>query len=198
VSRKLCTSPLELAQLIAYQMGELSAREQEAVEEHYFGCEDCSQRLQGLVQLGEAIVRAVRAGELSAPVTASLLERAAADGLLLRQYSVHPGETVACTASPEDDFVVIHLAGSLSAQRSVSMRIETEDLEHGGRQVRELPTVPVDQDRGELFLLFAGSRVRSYPRSRWTMQLGAPGQEPDASLGTFTLEHTPWELLPEF
>ena len=197
MSTTLCTKPLELTRLIAYQMGELSAREQEEVEEHYFGCEHCCQRLHGLVQLGEAITRTIRVGELSAPVTAGLLERAAADGLSLRQYSVRPGETVACTASPEDDFVVIHLAGSLSGHSSVSMRIETEDLEHGGRQVRQLPVVPVDRERGELFLLFAGSLVRSYPRSRWTMQLGAAGQEPDASLGTFTLQHTPWQQLQE-
>ena len=195
-----CTQPLEAEQMIAYQLGELSSEAEAQVEEHYFGCESCSRRLEGLEQLGREVVRAVREGRVTAPVTAALLERAEAEGLKLRRYRLAPGESVACTAMPEDDFVIVNLAGELHEHASVSMHVETLDLEHDARVEQVLRQVPVDHSCGEVFLMFPGPLVRSYPRSRWTMRLAVEREEseserPPSSLGTFTMHHTPWQQL---
>jgi len=92
--------------LIAYHLRELSEADAERVAEHYFSCAYCSERLEGLSRLEQGIGDLIRGGGLFAMSTAALVQRARAQGVLVREYRTDPGEHVHCTAGPEDDLLV--------------------------------------------------------------------------------------------
>lgn len=198
--------PLGLDELLAYLLGDLADRsdgEVDAIEEHLFDCAACGRRLDSLDALRHAVSEAARRAELGSSVGGAFVERAARDGLSVREYRIREGATVPCRAGPED-LVLVRLA--LGAERSAGLgegaglRLDAtfEDLER--RVAAELPPreVVVDRDRGEVMLVFPGAAVRSYPRSRWTMRLsgGTAAGEGPGEIGPFVLDHSPsgWDL----
>lgn len=193
-----CADPIALEELVAYHLGELEAAREAEVEEHYFGCDACAARLEAIVQLGAGVAEVVRRGAISASVTSDLVERGIEEGLQIRSYRVAPGERVACTAAPDDDFVAIRLGlDEAGAADSIDVDVEWTSLDVGTTEDRHIPEVTLDPDAKEIVLLFSGPEVRTYPRSRWRMEavLRAPGSE--RRVGPYTLEHTPWEQLDD-
>ena len=43
-----CPAPVSCANLVDYWLGDITGVEEEQLEEHLLGCEDCSHRLQGI------------------------------------------------------------------------------------------------------------------------------------------------------
>lgn len=199
-----CTAPLSLDALLGYLLGELPEVELDAIEDHLFACAQCHRRLAALDDLRRAVAEAVRGAALGGSVAGAFLERAARDGLSVRDYRIARGATVACTAGPED-LVLVRLAldeatpeaaaGETERAAALRLAVRFEDLERG--EVAELPVREVVADRGanEVMLVFPGERVRAYPRSRWTLRLrGEPPAEPGghgADLGSYVMDHSP-------
>lgn len=175
-------------QLVDYIAGDLTPLDQVAVEEHYFGCERCTHRLEAVQGLADGVAAAVRRGRVGVPVTPRELARAVRDGLAIRRYDIAPGESVACTIAPDDDLVAVCLAGSFPAS-ATRLEIETEDLHDGA--ISGQRAVPVAVGDGQVVLLFTGDAVRAFPRSRWTMHL----RDGDERFGPFVMDHTPWDQL---
>lgn len=190
-----CSTPLELDELLAYRFGELDPAQSERVEQHYFSCGACSQRLEALERLGQGLTHAVRGGMISATVTSSLLDRGRRDGLRVRSYRVGPGEQVACTSAPSDDFVAIHLALDVDASSAVDVAVEWTDLERGLHESRYVDDVARDPQSGEVVLLFAARQIRDYPRSQWCMRAIVRNTSGEQRIGPYTLNHTPWDQL---
>src|SRR5690606_9265577 len=86
-----CRNPIELGELAAYQLGELDADRERAIEEHYFGCSACSARLSWLGALSQSIAEEVRAGRVSSNVSSAWVKRAAEGGMRLRSYELRAG-----------------------------------------------------------------------------------------------------------
>ena len=57
-----CPNPLSADVLGDYWLAELSPVEEEAVEEHLLGCDECGSQLRELIALGEAIREVARRG----------------------------------------------------------------------------------------------------------------------------------------
>ncbi len=196
MSHAACTDALPTADLVDYSLGELDTAREEAVEEHLFGCEACSRALDAIVSIGAGIFSTIAEGRARVAATGALLDRAAARGATIRHYRLRPGETVACTAAPDDTYVAVRLAGVHEGLAEMALQVEFEDLGSGERGVRRIDGMPVDAATGELVLLLPGGLVRAYPRSRWIMRASATHGATAVELGPYTLDHTPWEDLP--
>jgi hypothetical protein len=191
-----CLKPLSLEDLVEYERGEAIPVDSERIEEHFFACGDCARRLEILSRVGAGVVALVREGRVSASVTAGLLDNARQRGVRLRSYRLAPGDTVACTAGPTDDFVVIRLAVDVVEGESVDVASEAQNVETGEAWSETAEDVALDRRGSEIVYAFAGDRVRSLPRTRWTMRARVHGPRGDRQLGPYVLDHTPWEQLP--
>src|SRR5262245_16635299 len=98
-------------ELIAYHTGELSDADAERIEQHYFGCVDCGQRLELVSRLDAGVDALVRGGHVMASGTMALVEQARAEGIIVREYRTDPGEHVDCTAGPDDQLLVTRYGG---------------------------------------------------------------------------------------
>jgi hypothetical protein len=190
-----CPSPLALEELIAWERGELDPATEERIEEHVFSCAACSRDVEALHDLAAGIRGVVAAGAVPAAVTGDLVEGAEERGLRLRSYRLAPGESVACTAAPEDHFVVLRLGLDVDEDESVDVVADFTDLETGTRETRVNEDVVVDRGLREVVYLQPGAFVRSLPRSRWVVTARARGPEGERQLGPYTFDHTPWEQL---
>jgi anti-sigma factor RsiW len=195
-----CRTPLALAELVAYERGELAVVDAERVEAHYFACAGCTRRLETVAALGAAIAGLFRAGRVSASVTAELLARATAGGLAVRSYRLAPGQIVACTAGPTDDFIAMRFGLTDLADgeaESVDLLAEILDVASGERRTQLTENVPVDHAEREIVYAWSAALVRTLPRTRWTMQARIRGPHGERTLGPYTLDHTPWDQLVE-
>jgi hypothetical protein len=191
----VCKKPLGLGELAAYRVGELDAGAEQAIEEHYFGCAECSDRLAWLDSLATSTREALRAGSLSANVTSSWVTAAAASGVRIRTYQIAPGGTVHCTIAPAEDFVVVRLRVDDPSPESFDADIEVEDLSSGTKSQHEITGMSLDLESQELVYAFSGETARGFPRTLWTIHVRAHGRS--ERLGRYTMDHTPWDQLAE-
>lgn len=190
-----CQTPVPMETLLAYHLGELKAPEEAQVEEHYFACPSCATRLEWLECLKEGVRDLVRSGMVTASVTASLLERGVREGLQVRRYRLGPGDQVACTASPTDDFVAIELELDVEPSSSIDIAVQTTFLGTGEQTSRTFQGLSVDRTEKELVLLFSGAAIRALPRTDWSMEAIVRHEGSERRVGPYRLEHTPWEEL---
>jgi len=158
----------------------------EATEEHLLGCDACSRRLRGLVDLGDGVRRLAREGAVAMVVTPSFLARAAQEGLRAREYRVPPGGRVDCTVTREDDLLVGRLQGDF---RGVS-RLDVVAQHEGGPELR-IPDVPIGPDATELIVAQPMPVMRGLGPGRHRYRLLAHGADGDRLIGEYTFDHTP-------
>ncbi len=135
-----CATPIDAALLADYWLAALTPADQEAIEEHLFTCDECGARLRQTIALAEAARNLARQGSLLMVVSDGFLERIAAEGFHVSQYSPPPGGSVACTVRAEDDFLIGRLTADLSAARRIDLCICDE---RGSEKLR-LADIPFD------------------------------------------------------
>jgi hypothetical protein len=190
-----CRSPISLEALIAYERRELTAGDEARVEEHFFDCGSCAARLASVSRLGASIKTLVEQGAIASTVTERLIDQAAASGFHLRRYRLAPNEQVACTAAPEDDFVVTWLSLVVSPDERVDVVSEIIDVGSGATQTRVAEDVVVDRSAGAVVMLSPGSVIRALPRTRWVVRARAIGPRGERWIGPYTFDHTPYDEL---
>lgn len=191
-----CAEPLPDDRLLAYLQRRLAADAEAGVEAHYFACGACAARLEALAALRAAVVGLVDRGGVSAAATEALLAAAAVRGRQVRRYRLRPGETVACTAAPEDAFVAVWLGVEPLAGEEVDLVAEITELASGASIVQRSDGVPVDRAAGGVVYLYAGEAIRALPRSRFRIEAELRGPSGVRRVGPFVLDHTPWQQLP--
>lgn len=184
-----CATPIPLATLVDYALGDLPAAEEEAVEAHYFECGDCAQALQDVQRLGHAVADVVRAGGITVHGTTALVEHARASGLQVREYHIERGAEVQCTAAPGDAFVAVSLLLGDLPRGPLGVRVVSHDLETGEQTERIETDVLADRATGRIVVLFAGDDIRALRRSRHRFEVLGP----NGFVADFRLDHTPWE-----
>src|SRR5215831_11133163 len=133
-----CPTPLNAATLADYWLGLLPKHEEELLEEHLFACEDCNARLSEIIALADGIRKLARDGSLRMVVSETFLERAAAEGMRIRQYAPPRGGKVDCTVTLEDDLLI----GRLAADFSESRRIDLAICDGSGVEMTRLADIP--------------------------------------------------------
>lgn len=181
-----CQRPLDLETLVDVWFKEGPARDEERVEEHLLGCDECSGRLRALATLGEGVRSLAREGAVQLVVTPSFLEHAAREGLRTREYRVASGERVDCTVTPEDDLLVSRLVADFTGVSSVD--VVTEVVGRGEHRVED---VAVSPDASELILAQAMPAMRALGPSLVRMRLFAHEEAAERLLGEYTFAHTP-------
>jgi hypothetical protein len=184
-----CSAPLSMATLVDYWAGDAPTTETESVEEHAFECESCSRRLTAIANLarGVAQVAAIRGG-IGMVVTQALLDRLAADGLRMRHYRAHTGETVQCTVGPDDDLSVTYLSADLRDVQRVDVVLYAHDKEWA-----RMNDAPIDRATGQVIYTVGGDLARTFPAMTVRVELVAPERGGNARvLGEYTFMHAPF------
>ncbi len=179
----------DLDRLVDYWLGELAPDEEQRLEEHQWSCEVCTRRLGWLAELAvanRALMR--RRGGLSMAMTGDLIDRLAADGVVMRHYRPGPNQDVACTIAPDDQMVVAWLA----ADPADDERVDLEQRGTDGALWRRLDDVPVDRARGKVVIADAGEIVRQMPDVDFRIQLFGVGPRGTRELGAYLFRHRVW------
>ena len=181
-----CDAPIPETTLVEYWAGDLAeAPEQDRVEEHLFGCGECSARLEGLAALGTGIAALARQGRISGIVSRTILNRLQREGVRVRMFSLSPGETVPCAIFPGDDLVVTALRADFAGVTAVRLAVTGPDA----APFADLEDVPVPGSDGEVFWVTPAAVVNAMPSMRLQLTLASAGEAP-AELGRYVLEHT--------
>lgn len=185
-----CKDGIEVATLVDYLAGELGPEAETTFEEHLFTCADCTERLRALERLGTAIADLAGHGRIFVSVTAEHVERAVRAGLRVRTYRLRPNETMPCTITPDDDANVVRLSADFAGTDRIDLDVHVVegDTEQPWAHYDD---IAVDRTAGDVVLLHPGAWIR--PLGRQTFRLTLSDVEAGRCLGTYTLEHQPWE-----
>ena len=191
-----CGAPIPFEELIAYHMRELPEADAERLEDHYFSCAHCSERLEVVSLLDQGVRDLVRGGGLLASSTMAMVARARAHSIVVREYRTDPGEHVACTAGPDDDLLVTRYGGLTGV---MSVDVHFRGTVPGTDQViaMEFPDAPVDQATGDLVLIAPGALNRSLPPLDIEVRLTVHAAAGDREAGPYHYHHRPWDLLDD-
>ncbi len=181
-----CSNPVDAAVLADYWLGVLAGTEEEAVELHLFDCDSCGARLREVMALAEGVRKIAREGSLRMVVSDAFVQRAAADGLRVRQYALPAGSGVECTVTAEDDLLIGRMAVNLSGATRVDLCICDE---RGVEQMR-LPDIPVSS-AGEVVYQESMTFAKSAPSMKMIARLvGFDEAGVERLLGEYTFNHT--------
>ena len=182
-----CTNPIDAGVLADYWLGALASPQEEAVEEHLFGCDGCGDRLRGVIALAEGIRTLAKEGSLRMFVTDLFLKRAAEEGLRVRQYAVAPGGRVECTVTAEDDILIGRIAANLSG----IARVDFCMCDATGVERLRLEDVPVNSETGSVIYQESITLAKAMPSNRMIVRLvGFDEGGSERPLGEYTFNHT--------
>src|SRR6187549_1784670 len=153
-----CEARISNESLLDYWLGESQAADVGSLEEHLFGCPDCTARLAHLQALQAGVGVLARRGSVGGRITRSLLNQLQRDGLRVRWYSVSPGETVPCAIFPEDDLVVTSLRADFSSTHRATLTVAGPKTELVAAE--EFEVSPSDT---EVLWAFSGAQGRTIP-----------------------------------
>jgi hypothetical protein len=91
-----------------------------------FACAACSSRLSALVDLGRAVRGTFVEGWLNIVLPDAFMRRIKGAGFRVREYDLAAGGSVACTVTPDDDFVVSYLRAPLGGVRRLDVLIDND------------------------------------------------------------------------
>jgi hypothetical protein len=181
-----CSNPIDAAALADYWAGALPQPEEDAIEEHLMGCDECGARLRETAALAEGVRKLTREGSLRLVVSDLFLKRAAAEGLRVREYAPPPGGSVECTVTAEDDILIGRLAADLSGAKRIDLSI-CDGL--GVEQLR-LPDIPVRSSGTDVVLQESITSAKAAPDNKMIMRLLSVDQAGEHLLGEYTFNHT--------
>jgi Putative zinc-finger len=184
MSRSSCVAqPQELLQ---YWLGELDEAHESRLDEHLFACSACSGRLGALVDLGAAIRSEFSSGTLNVVVPEPFIRRVKEAGLRVREYTLDPGGSVACTVTPDDDLVVAYLHAPLRDVRRLDVLID--DTTSGKHRAND---VAFDPAANGLVAVTSTAYLRTLGYSQQRVRLVTVDGADERVIGDYTFNHSP-------
>jgi hypothetical protein len=188
VRQRRCERPIPFSALVEYWLDDRPPGEPSDIEEHLFGCAECSAGLESLAALGEGVRRLAQEGRLHGGLAPALVDRLERDGRVIRRYRAAAGGHIHCTAGPDDDLVVLELAADLAGVE----RVDLLHLAADGTLLQRVPQLPVIGGH-EVVWASPGDRIRSLPTSVMSVRLMAVEREGERLVGEYTLHHTAYQ-----
>lgn len=175
--------------LLDYWLHDSDDATTDVVDEHLMQCDTCGQVLDSLIELGEGLRAAFRAGAVSAVTSDAFVRRLAAQGLQVREYQVPHNGSVNCTVAPEDELLVSRLEAPLKGVKRLDAlaQLSTEPgMQH------ELQDIPFDSQTGEVIYVQNLAHIKRLPAH--TAQMTLLSIEPGGAreVGRYTFCHRPW------
>ena len=181
-----CSNPIDDAVLADYWLAALPEDEEAAVEEHLLECDRCGKRLREVIALSEGIRNLAREGCLRMIVSDAFLQRAAEEGLRVREYAPPAGGSVQCTVTAEDDILIGRLAANLRGTKRVDLSICDE---RGAEQLR-LRDIPVRSGAASVVYQESITFARALPTSTMIARLVSVDEAGgEHLLGEYTFNH---------
>jgi hypothetical protein len=181
-------SPIPLATLLEYWLGEVDEARERQLDEHLLGCSHCSANLQSIVDIAGGIRAALRTGMIHGVVTGAFVTRLAAERLRLREYRVPHNGSIHCTVAPDDDLQITHRDAPL---RGIE-RLDLERLSGEGATLERMRDVPFDAMAGEVVLIPRMESIRALPTTTVVFRLLAMAPAGERLIGEYTLHHAPY------
>lgn len=182
-----CSDPIDAAVLADYWLAALADSEEAIVEEHLLGCDRCGARLRDVIALAEGVRRLAREGCLRMVVSDAFLQRAAEEGLRVREYALPPGGSVQCTVTADDDVLIGRLAANLSGATRVDLCFCDA---HGVEQLR-LPDIPVRAGASSVVYQESMTFAKAAPTNTMIARLVTFDERgSERLLGEYTFNHT--------
>jgi hypothetical protein len=191
-----CQAPVPFVELIAYHLRELPENDAERLEAHYFACASCSERLEVVSRLDQAVRALVSSGHLMVGSTAGMVARARAQGIIVREYRTDPDEHINCTAGPDDQILVTRYGG-LHGIISVDLHFRGAIIGTDQAIEMHMQDLPVDQRTGDLVLVAPADLNRTLPPVDIEIRLSVPGPTGPRPAAAYYYHHRPWALLDE-
>ncbi|HKE44961.1 MAG TPA: zf-HC2 domain-containing protein [Steroidobacteraceae bacterium] len=188
-----CGALIPSSRLMEYWLGEVTGAEENTLDEHLLGCDECSQRLRELVELGVRVRSLARRGGVQAVISNGLVERLAREGARIREYSVFPNGSVNCTVAPEDDVLVSRLHAPLAGVERLDL-VFADTIAPGEQRVVE---IPFDAESDSVLVMPSLDEVRKRPAYTARMRLVAVGSQGEKVLGEYVFHHSPWRETPK-
>lgn len=182
-----CLTPIDAAVLADYWLAALAKVEEESVEEHLFVCDECGTRLREVIALAEEVRTLAREGSLIMIVSDAFLQRAAEQGLHVRQYAPPRSGSIECTVTAEDDLLIGRLTADLSGATQVDLSFcDRERVER-----HRLPDIPFHPDAGAVTFQQSISYAKAAPSETMIARLLALDEAGgERLLGEYTFNHT--------
>ncbi len=175
---------IDLERLLMLARDELTEDDAAAVEEHVLECGVCASTLEVLLRLAPSMRDVVRSGGASFPVTPALTEELRAQGLISRTYVLAPERVVPCTVTAADVYTLTTLEADLTGVERVDLVLT---LPMGPVRMDD---VPFDRASGAVSYVTEGSRLRTLPSGRITIDLVSKEGSAERNIGRYLLEHT--------
>ncbi len=182
-----CTNPIDAAVLAEYWLAALTQAEEDAVEEHLFNCDRCGTRLSQIIELAEGVRSLGRGGTLRMVVSDAFLQRAAEEGLLVREYIVPAGGSVQCTVTADDDLLIGRLAANLANVKRIDLCVcDERGIEH-----LRLQDIPFNPNAGSVVLQESISIAKAAPTNTMIARLVTFDEgDREQLMGEYTFNHT--------
>jgi hypothetical protein len=184
MTRAECKTPPQ--DLLAYWLGELDEAREHVVEEHLFACAACSKKLEGVAALGAAIRAELLRGAFSFVTSALFIRRIKEAGWQVREYEPPAGGSVACTVTPDDDFVVAYLRAPLHDVGRLDVLID--DTTSGKHRAND---VAFDPNADALATVTSTAYLKTLGHSQQRVRLVAVDGVEERVVADYTFNHSP-------
>jgi hypothetical protein len=182
-----CSHPIDAAVLADYWLALLAQADEDAVEEHLFECDECGARLREVIALADGVRTLAREGSLQMVVSDTFLQRAAEEGVRIREYAPPAGGSVQCTVGADDDILIGRLAANLSAANRVDLSLCDE---RGVERLR-MPDIPVHSGAGSVAFQYPITYAKAAPSETLVARLVTYDDAgAERLLGEYTFHHT--------
>ena len=140
-----CANPIAWATLVDYWAGDLNDAETAVVDEHLFGCADCTAASARVAAVAQALRSAI-----PPVVLRSAVERMRARGARIRENGFAPGDRREVEFAADAELLIHRLGGlDLTGAERVDLRITAEST---GALVSAVEAVPFDPAEGAVFI----------------------------------------------
>jgi anti-sigma factor RsiW len=141
----MCANPIAWATLVDYWAGDLDDAETEAVDDHLFGCGDCTASSARVA----AIALALRSS-VPAVVLRSAIEQMRARGSRVRENGFAPGDRREVEFAADADLLIHRLGGlDLEGVERIDLQVTSEST---GALVSDIESVPFDPAEGAVYV----------------------------------------------
>jgi hypothetical protein len=182
-----CANRLDAGVLADYWLAALDRPEEEAIEEHLFACDECHARLREVAALAEELRKLAREGSLQLVVSEAFLNRAAEEGLRVREYAPAAGGSVQCTVTADDDLLIGRLAADFSGAKRVDLSLCNE---HGAEMFR-LSDIPFQPEGDSVLWQQSITFAKAAPSSTLIARLvSVDPASGERLLGEYAFHHT--------
>jgi hypothetical protein len=144
------------------------------------------QRLAAIVDLGAAIRGELLRGAFSFVTSAPFIRRIKEAGWQVREYDLPAGGSVACTVTPDDDFVVSYLRAPLRDVRRLDVLID--DTTSGKHRAND---VAFDPEADALATVTSTAYLKTLGHSQQRVRLVAVDGVEERVVADYTFNHSP-------